>query len=109
MSTAPVLCLRQCCDRRLEVPSADDLTATAGYPVVEGVENGEELIRAVQPKVVVPLNNSDGSYEGAIAGAITSVGSNEQAAVQAWIEKLGFSGIEVIAPAMPGEPVTISI
>lgn len=83
--------------------------AAAGYPVVTGVENCEELIKAVQPTVVVPLNNSDGSYEGAVAGAITSVGSNEKAAVQGLIEELGFSDVSVVAPTAPGEAVNIPI
>lgn len=87
----------------------DHDSASAGYPVVTGVEKGEELIKAVQPTVVVPLNNSDGSYEGAVAGAITSVGSNEGAAVQGMIEELGFSDITVVAPSAPGEPVSICI
>lgn len=77
--------------------------------MVLAIENGKELIDAVQPTVVIPLNNSDGEYEGAVAGAVSCVGSNDQTSVEQWIEKLGFSGIEVVAPSMPGEAVTISI
>jgi hypothetical protein len=78
--------------------------------VVEGVENGEKLIRTLQPAVVIPLNNSDGSYEGAVAPAITSAGSNEKAAVQDWIDSMGFGEmVTVAAPEAFGEPVDVFI
>ena len=81
----------------------------AGYPVVEGIENGEELIRAIQPSVVVPLDNADGSYEGVVAGAITSVGSNRLDAVKKWVADMGIDGVAVEAPSAPGEPLAISL
>lgn len=81
----------------------------AGYPVVEGIENGEELIRAIQPSVVVPLDNADGSYEGVVAGAITSVGSNRLDAVKKWVADMGINGVAVEAPSAPGEPLAISL
>jgi hypothetical protein len=70
--------------------------------VVTGTEKGLELVRELQPAVIVPLNNADGSYQGLAAGAVTSSGSSAGAAIQQWLSEQGIRNVRVAAPSGPG-------
>lgn len=81
----------------------------AGYPLVSGQEGVPELLRALRPRVVVPLINDSVIYKGALSKVLTTVGSTAPEPVKAWLAEKGVGDVEVAGPQSPGEPLEIRV
>lgn len=80
-----------------------------GYPVVEGEQNASNILRALQPSIVVPFKNNESSYSGLAAGLITASGSDDTVTVCKQLQGASLGNISVIACGDVGSPVALSV
>lgn len=76
------------------------------YPLVLGDMNLQQLLRLMQPKVVVPLLNAEIDQEGPLAQLLIERGSKE--ALQEQLAAAGFK-LRLDFPAPPGESMAIAL
>jgi len=83
-------------------------TYAAGFPLVEGLEGVPSVVRLLRPQVVVPLINNTVRVEGVLGAAISAAGTNDPAAVEAWLAQQGVT-VSVAGPQAIGQSLPITL
>lgn len=68
-----------------------------------------QLLRLLQPKVLVPLLNADLDQEGQLTSLMSVRGSSAAADLRAALAAAGLGGVRLEYPAPPGESLALAL
>jgi hypothetical protein len=83
--------------------------SNAGYAIVEGVEGAPEVLKVLQPKVVIPFINNNVDNSGALSKVLSSAGRSDADYVNQWLVNHGVNGVEVPGPQEFGVPLDVRL
>jgi hypothetical protein len=77
--------------------------------LVSGKENAMEFIQALQPSLLVPLDNNKAQYTGVLSNVLTAGGSSEPTEVAAMLQSTATGGWAVAGPQEVGKTLQLQV